>query len=189
MVVSNKLVASTSDGLILLALAVTLSLAGEAAAQAPAAQTPQPTPQQTPASSTATEPSQPARAPSVPPQRRKQRAYRAQTLDDRVEALAKALDLNQMQRAGLKAVLEHQRSQARQIQFDETISGEERIAKFRALQEDTVLRIRALLNDEQKKKYEPLNHQAGSANSSDSYIGDWMRYHERTEQPPPAPKK
>jgi len=181
MVVSNKLVVSTSDWLVLLALGAALGLAGEAVAQAPP-----PTPQQTPASSTGTEPSQPS---SVPTQRRAQRGYRKQTIDDRVKGLAKALDLNQMQQAGLKAVLEHQQSQARQIQFDQTISGEERIGKFRALQEDTVLRIRALLNDEQKKKYEPLNHQAENPSSSDSYIGQWMKYHQRAEQPTEAPKK
>ena len=183
MLLTNKPVVSASDWLVLLALAATLTLAGESAAQ-----TAQPAPQQTPASPTGTESSHSANPPSVPPQRRTQRAYHGQTIDDRVKALAKALDLNQMQQAGLKAVLEHQQSQVRLIQFDETLSGEERIGKFRALQEDTVLRIRALLNDEQKKKYEPLNHQVEKENSSD-YVDQWMRYHQRTEQPPQAPKK
>jgi hypothetical protein len=123
------------------------------------------------------------------PQRHQQSAYRGHTIDDRVKTLAKALNLNEAQQAGVKAVLEHQQLQARQIQVDPTLSGEERIGRFRALQEDTVLRIRSLLNDEQKMKYNPLNHQAPDATSSDSYVNQWMKYHERADQPSQPPKK
>ena len=102
------------------------------------------------------------------------RQNRRPSLDDRVKRLAKALDLNESQQAGVKAVLEGQQRRARQIQFDESISGADRIGKFRALQEDTVSRIRALLNDEQKKKYDPLNHEH-QANPPPPSVEDWMK--------------
>lgn len=156
-----------------------LGLAPCAAAQATNSAAP-PAPAQPPASSAHSSPAPAARPRSV---------YHKSSIDDRVKGLTKALDLNETQQAGLKAVLEHQQMQARKIQFDQTIEGGERIARIRALQEDTVLRIRALLNDEQKMKYDPLNHAQPSANPSDSYIDQWMRHHQQpAEQPAPAPK-
>jgi periplasmic protein CpxP/Spy len=123
--------------------------------------------------------SQPATSRSASAGRRAQYTHRRPTIDDRVKDLAKALDLNDTQQAGVKSVLERQQLQARQIQFDQTIAGAERIGRFRALQEDTVLRIRALLNDEQKKKYDPLNHGTQNTTSTDSYVGQWMKNHQQ----------
>jgi hypothetical protein len=85
------------------------------------------------------------------------------------------LDLNETQQAGLRTILERQQLEARQIQFDQTHSGNERIGRFRALQQDTILRIRALLNDQQKKKYDPLNHGAHQANSPQPYVDQWLK--------------
>jgi hypothetical protein len=96
--------------------------------------------------------------PATPPHR-VQSIYRTRTLDDRVKDLAKTLDFSENQQAGLKTVLERQQLQARQIQFDQTLSGNERIGEFRAL-----------LNDQQKKKYAPLNHGTQPAGSSQPYI-------------------
>jgi hypothetical protein len=107
--------------------------------------------------------------------RRAQSTYHRRTLDDRVKDLAKTLDLNETQQAGLRTILERQQLEARQIQFDQAHSGNERIGRFRALQEDTILRIRALLNDEQKKKYDPLNHGAHQTNSSQPYVDQWLK--------------
>jgi periplasmic protein CpxP/Spy len=127
-------------------------------------------------------------SPATTPPRRPGR-YPRPTLDDRVQQLAKSLNLNEKQQAGLKAVLQQQQAQARQIQFDPSLSGEERIGRFRALQENTVLRIRALLNDEQKKKYDPLNHRTENAAPSQSYVDQWMRTHERPPQSSSPPQK
>ena len=154
-----------------------------------AAQSDQPAPSQ-PAAAQPT-PAQPATPPAAnprPAQRHPQNLYRGRTLDDNVKALTKALNLNEMQQQGVRSVLERQRLQVRRIQFDQTLSGEERIGQFRALQGETVLRIRALLNDEQKLKYDPLNHGTQTPGSSDSYVDQWMKYHQRADQPQ-APKK
>jgi periplasmic protein CpxP/Spy len=109
-------------------------------------------------------------------------------MDDRVKSLAKALNLDEKQQTRVKTVLEHQQLQARNIQFDQSLDGAEHIGKFRALQEDTALRIRALLNDEQKQKYDPLNHATQNGNSSDTFVDQWMKTHQQSRQAQPAPR-
>jgi hypothetical protein len=104
--------------------------------------------------------------------------YRRSTLDERVKRFAKALNLDETQQVGLKKVLEHQQVQTRQIQLDQSLSGTDRISRIRDLQRDTVSQIRALLNEEQKKKYDPLNHTT-ETNSSDSYVNDWLKTPQR----------
>jgi hypothetical protein len=116
-------------------------------------------------------------------------AYSKRAIDNRVRQFAKALDLDETQQAGLKAVLERQQLQTRQLQFDSSISGDERIGRFRALQDDTVLRIRALLNDEQKKKYDPLNHSSQDTSSSGKYLDQWMKNHQHASAPPQSTQK
>jgi hypothetical protein len=120
--------------------------------------------------------------------RRPRSAYRRRTMDDRVKSLAQALNLDETQQAGVKTVLERQQVQARKIQFDQSLDGAERIGKFRALQEDTAVRIRALLNDEQKQKYDPLNHPTQNGTSSDTYVDQWMKSHQQSLAPQPAQK-
>src|SRR5690349_17353161 len=58
---------------------------------------------------------------------RERSAYSKRAIDNRVGQFAKALDLDETQQAGLKAILERQQLQTRKLQFDSTISGEERI--------------------------------------------------------------
>ena len=77
-------------------------------------------------------------------------------IDERVKQLAKGLDLSDPQQAAVKKILEGRHEQVLRIQNNSSISGEERIRQLRALQVDTVARIRATLNEEQKKKYDPL---------------------------------
>ena len=108
------------------------------------------------------------------PQRHTQSVYRRHSVDERVKSFAETLNLDQTQQAGVKAVLERQQREARQIQFDQSLSGAERIGRFRALQQDTVSRIRGLLNEEQKKKYDPLNH-GTTATTSQPSVEDWLK--------------
>ena len=108
------------------------------------------------------------------PQRHTQSVYRRRSLDERVKSFAETLNLDPAQQAGVKAVLERQQREARQIQFDQSLLGAERIGRFRALQQDTVSRIRALLNEEQRKKYDPLNHGV-TATTSQPSVEDWLK--------------
>lgn len=106
-----------------------------------------------------------------PPQRS---FYRRTTLDEQVKRFTKMVDLDESQQVGLKSVLERQQGQARQIRLDTSLSGVDRVSRLRDLQQDTVLKIRALLNEEQKKKYDPQNRQS-QTNASDSYVNDWLK--------------
>jgi len=126
---------------------------------------------------------------SAPATPRRRGMYPRRTLDQRVQQLTKSLDLNEKQQIGLKEVLERQQAETRRIQFDQSLSGEERTGRFRALQENTVLRIRGLLNDEQKAKYDPLSHGTQDTSSSQSYVDQWMKNHERTPPASTPPQK
>jgi hypothetical protein len=111
---------------------------------------------------------------SPSPQRHTQRRYRRPSLDEQVKSFSKALDLDETQQAGVKTILEREQMQARRIQFDQSLSGDDRIGRFRALQQATVLRIRALLNPDQKKKYDPLNHGTQTSSPQPS-VADWLK--------------
>jgi len=85
-----------------------------------------------------------------------QRQHNGSSLDDRVSQFAKSLDLSEAQQSAVKKILEQRQQQTLRIRLEPSISGSARISQFRALQESTVERIRAVLNEEQKKKYNPL---------------------------------
>jgi hypothetical protein len=104
--------------------------------------------------------------------------YKRASLDERVKRFAKALDLDESQQTRLKSVLERQQAQANQIRLDQSLSGAARISRLRDLQQDTVLQIRSLLNDEQRKKYDPLAPEKPTS-PSNSYVNDWMKTPQR----------
>lgn len=78
------------------------------------------------------------------------------SIDDRVTVFAKSLDLSVTQQAQLRTILEERQQQIVQLRANTSLLGEARIDRFRALQDQTVERIRAILTDDQKKKYDPL---------------------------------
>src|SRR5215831_17494436 len=111
-------------------------------------------------------------------------AHRHPTLDDRVKALAKALDLTEPQQAAVKRILEQRQAETLRLRQDPSISGEERIDRFRALQDQTVLRIRAVLNPDQKKKYDPLAVRERAPAQDQKTVEDWLK--ETTPKADPA---
>jgi hypothetical protein len=153
-----------------------------------AAQAPPQAKDSTPPAS-AQEPSQPAQsAPSQPTEPQTSQPAPAQTtrpvtrpvrhrvtLDDHVKALAKSLDLNEAQQAAVKNILEQRQREILRLRQDSSISGSDRIGRLRALQDQTVERIRSVLNDEQKKKYNPLAVRQVPAAPDQKSIEDWMK--------------
>ena len=110
----------------------------------------------------------PSAQPAPPPRRHG-------SLDDRVKVFARNLDLNEAQQSAVKKILEQRLQETLHIRQDASISGSARIARFRALQDQTVQRIRAVLNDEQRKKYDPLAvRRAGPAPEQKS-VEDWLK--------------
>jgi hypothetical protein len=60
------------------------------------------------------------------------------------------------------------------IRRDPSLSGSTRIERFRVLQEVTVERIRAVLDDEQKKKYDPMAARRTQSTPEHS-VEDWLK--------------
>jgi len=99
------------------------------------------------------------------------------SIDDRVRPLAKALDLNEEQQSAVKKILEQRQQQVWRIRRDPSISGVTRITridKFRALQESTVEQIRAVLNEEQRKKYDPFAARRLQPAPHQRSVEDWL---------------
>jgi hypothetical protein len=97
------------------------------------------------------------------------------TIDDRVRVLARSLDLNEAQRVAVKKILEQRQQETLRIRQDTSISGGARIERFRALQDNTVERIRAVLNEEQKKKYDPLAVRRTQPAPQQRSVEDWLK--------------
>lgn len=126
---------------------------------------------------------QTAPAPVVPPpagktpapQRRGSGRYRRPTLDDRIAALSKNLNLTEIQRSAVKKILEQRQEDTVRIRNSD-VPGNVRIEQFRALQERAVAQIRAVLTDEQKKHYDPLLPRTRPApETPQRSVEDWIK--------------
>lgn len=100
---------------------------------------------------------------------------RRPSIDDRVKVFAKNLDLNEAQQAAVKKILEQRQQETLRIRQDQSISGSARIERFRAVQDNTVERIRAVLNEEQRKKYDPLAVRRIQPAPDQRSVEDWLK--------------
>ena len=111
---------------------------------------------------------------ATPRVQRPPHSSRRSNIDVRVKVLAKNLDLNEEQQSAVKRILEERQQQTLLIRRDPSISGSARIDRFRALQDATVERIRSVLNDEQKKKYDPMAARQIKSTPEHS-VEDWLK--------------
>jgi hypothetical protein len=96
-------------------------------------------------------------------------------LEDRVRTFSHALDLDVRQQSELRKALVSQREEVRRIWGDASVPAANRISATRAISDKTEDRIRALLNDEQKNKYNPLRQPPeAAADSAQPTVEDWM---------------
>ena len=109
------------------------------------------------------------------PQQQSKRKSNRPTLDERVRQFARNLDLTEAQQAAVKKILEQQQQEILQIRRDPSAVGRAGIDRFRALQERTVERIRAVLNEEQKKKYDPLAPRRIPQAPEQPSVEDWLK--------------
>jgi hypothetical protein len=100
---------------------------------------------------------------------------RRPTLNDRVKAMAAALGLTEPQQAALTKILEERQEATLRLRRDTSIPGSIRIERFRYLQDQTVLRIRSILNEEQKKKYDPLAARKIEPSPQERSVDDWLK--------------
>jgi hypothetical protein len=88
--------------------------------------------------------------------------------------LAHNLDLDQAQQDAVLKILRARTAESLRIRHDTSIPGSVRIEQFRALQDQTVLRVRAVLNDEQKKRYDPLAVRNREPAADQKTVEDWI---------------
>jgi len=116
----------------------------------------------------AQEATKPAEQPQAPEQKEPQQAPpqaqpqqpqgqpQAPSIDDQVKALAQELNLDAPQQAKVKTILEDQRTQAMAVIGDNAAPRDEKVQKIRAIREETISKVRSLLNDDQKKKLDQM---------------------------------
>jgi hypothetical protein len=89
-----------------------------------------------------------------PPQT--QAPAQASSIDEQVKALSLELNLTADQQPKLKSILEDQRTQGLAIVNDKAATREDKVQKLHALRESTISKVRAMLNDDQKKKLDQM---------------------------------
>jgi Spy/CpxP family protein refolding chaperone len=83
------------------------------------------------------------------------------TVEERLEEFSKKLDLNDDQKAQVKTILESAQAETKELRQAEG-SRREKGSRLREIGKETNGKIRAVLNDEQKKKFDELVEQKKS---------------------------
>ena len=97
------------------------------------------------------------------------------SLEHRVQMLAKGLELDAKQQGELRRLLERQREELVKLWNDASLPAPYRVSATQAISDRTADQIRALLNEEQRKKYNPPKqpHLAAEGLGTRS-VEDWM---------------
>jgi Spy/CpxP family protein refolding chaperone len=78
------------------------------------------------------------------------------SVDDQLKRMTKQLKLSDDQQAKVKPILEEQRNQMQQLRSDSSLSQDEKMGKMRELRQQSSSQIKALLNDQQQKKFDEV---------------------------------
>lgn len=97
------------------------------------------------------------------------------TVDDQLKHMTDRLGLSTEQQTKIKPILEDSHLQAQTVMNDSSLTPEDRRAKMRSLHESSSAKIRDVLNDDQKKKYDEWQQE----------MRDRMRQRQSGENPPP----
>jgi len=81
------------------------------------------------------------------------------SVDDQIKNLTKQLDLTETQQTQVKTILQDQRDQMKKIMQDSSGSREDKWSKARDIHQQASGKIRDLLTDEQKPKYDKLEQE------------------------------
>jgi Spy/CpxP family protein refolding chaperone len=80
--------------------------------------------------------------------------HMAPSVDDQLKSLTTQLNLTADQQAKIKPILEDQHQQAQSVMSDTALSQDDRRNKMRSLHESSSAKVRDVLNDDQKKKFD-----------------------------------
>jgi Spy/CpxP family protein refolding chaperone len=78
------------------------------------------------------------------------------TTEEQLAHMTRALNLTSDQQTQIKPLLDARRQQMMAIHQDQSLSREDRMGKMKTLDDDTHSKIAAVLNDEQKAKFEKM---------------------------------
>ena len=81
------------------------------------------------------------------------------TVQGHLKVLTEKLALTGDQQAKIKPILQELHDATQKLDQDESMSSEERMVKVRASREKADKKIREILNDDQKKKLDQLEHE------------------------------
>jgi periplasmic protein CpxP/Spy len=76
-----------------------------------------------------------------------------------VQRLAKKLNLTADQQNQILPILQNRQQQMESVRNDSSLSQPDRRAKFQSIRQDADTKIRAVLNDDQKKTYDEMQQQ------------------------------
>jgi hypothetical protein len=96
-------------------------------------------------------------------------------LNERVQLLTKGLELDADQQVELRRLLERQRDEVTKVWNDASLPAPYRVSATQAISERTAEGIRTLLNEEQRKKYNPPRQPHAAAEGlGRRSVEDWM---------------
>jgi protein CpxP len=97
-------------------------------------------------------------------------------LEQRVTLLAAELSLDAQQQAQVRRILEDQREQVMKVWNDSSLAAANRVSATRTISDRAADRIRAILTEEQKAKYNKARKpRAAGENSASPSIEEWMK--------------
>jgi periplasmic protein CpxP/Spy len=79
-------------------------------------------------------------------------------VDEHVKELSTKLDLTADQQAKVKAILQENHQQMQAMMKDQSMSKEDKHAKMQSMHDSVHAKVREVLNDDQKKKFDAMVH-------------------------------
>jgi hypothetical protein len=105
------------------------------------------------------------------------------TIASRVQLLTRELGLDVGQQSRVQSILQDQRSEVSKVWSDSSISSALRVRATQAIGDKTADRIRAILNEAQRKKYiQPRMHEA-PVGAPGGDVQQWLKTAQGLEQP------
>jgi Spy/CpxP family protein refolding chaperone len=108
-----------------------------------------------------------------------QHAHGMPSVDDQVKMLSQRLDLTDDQQAKIKPILEDQHTQMQALMKDSSLSPTDRQDKARGIHDQTHAKIRDVLTDDQKKKFDAMQAE----------MHEHMQHHPPSQSGNPPPPK
>jgi hypothetical protein len=93
----------------------------------------------------------------------------------RAEVLTQYLQLDEAQQTALHKILEQRQQEVLRMRFAPLPPGGDQIDRFRAIQDRTVERIRSILNEEQRKKYDLMAIRKSSPPPPNPNVEEWLK--------------